>query len=243
LKFGSVLEEIMRYAYESADPLCASLALWTCEACGGDAEGALPVAASIECLHRFAVLHDELDDGSADAGSRASTSAKWGLAQTLNAGDAYHAVALRLLSADAPHPDRALAAGVMLTQTVLHRSEQRSRFAAIHHAGGNPQRAHLRSAADSTWSLMLATSMRAGAICAAAPAALSATLARAGRFLGITVELGSQAERRSQELARRYAAKASSEVEYAGLGRTYTHDFGEIAHHFTTISSRNGDRV
>jgi Polyprenyl synthetase len=242
MRFGSVLEQIMRYAFESADPLCASLALWACDACGGDSKTMLPIAASIECLHRFAVLHDELEDGNVLEGD-SSTSSKWGLAQTLNAGDAFHAVALRMLGIEAYYPDRALAAGVMLTNTMLRRIEQRSRLAASARAGTSPVRRSLRAASEATWTMMLAASMHAGAICAGAPEALGATFSRAGRSLGITLQLAAASDSRLQEYARRYAEKAVTEVERSALGQDRIHDFREIAHHFAAGIPTNGDRL
>jgi hypothetical protein len=233
LQFGSVLEEIMRYAFQSADPLCASLVLWACEACGGDPQETLSVAASIECLHRFAGLHDELqEDGAIEP--HGSASSIWGLAQTLNAGDAFHAVALRLLAVDAPHPERTLKAGVMLTQTVLERVGRRTRYAASRSRSTSVAREPLRGAVEATWTLMLSASLRAGAILAGAPESLTATFSRLGRFLGIMLELGFRADNRSRTLARRYAEKAAAAIEHTSLERAYVQDFKEIAYHFAT---------
>jgi geranylgeranyl pyrophosphate synthase len=108
VQFSSVFERIMRHSFEYADPLCASLVLWACDACGGDSHTAVPVAASVECLHRFSVLHDELQMAPTLSFERETTSSIWGLAQTLNAGDAFHALGLGLLAKDAVHGDRVL---------------------------------------------------------------------------------------------------------------------------------------
>jgi geranylgeranyl pyrophosphate synthase len=239
-RFGSVLAEIMRHAFRSADPLCASLALWTCEACGGAAETMLPIAGAIECLHRFAALHDELEDGYE---GEASSSSQWGLSQTLNAGDAFHAVALCLLAADAYYPDRALAASVMLTQTVMRRVEQRARLAASGLGSRTGERGRLRAASEATWTLMLAASLHAGAICAGTAPGTGATLSRAGRFLGITLQLASGTGDRAHELAQRYAAKAISEIERSPLSAARRHDFKEIAHYVATGSPAARDHA
>jgi geranylgeranyl pyrophosphate synthase len=236
LRFGSVLQEIMRYAFESADPVCASLCLWSTETFGGDADAALPVAASIECLHRFAALHDELQTTGASFEGSGTVAATWGLAQTLNAGDAFHAVALRLLAVDARHPERTLKAGVMLTQTVLDRIDRRSHEAARLRRSTSAARDPLRAAAEATWTLMLSASLRAGAILAGASDSSIATFSRLGRFLGIIVQLGSDGDEQSRHLAERYAEKAASGIERTSLRRVYVQDFKEIVYRFATAT-------
>src|SRR5580700_1290039 len=74
VQFSAVFERIMRHTFAYADPLCASLVLWACDACGGDSKTAVPVAASVECLYRFSVLHDELQMAPTLSFERESTS-------------------------------------------------------------------------------------------------------------------------------------------------------------------------
>ena len=39
-----------------------SLCLFTCDALGGDIEKALPAAVSLELIHNFSLIHDEIQD-------------------------------------------------------------------------------------------------------------------------------------------------------------------------------------
>src|SRR6516162_8204486 len=39
-----------------------ALCLWAAEACGADIESALPVAAGIELIHNFTLIHDDIQD-------------------------------------------------------------------------------------------------------------------------------------------------------------------------------------
>ena len=79
--------------------------LWACAAQTRDLADALPVAAAFDLFDRFMLLHDELADESA------ATVARWGLGQSLNAGDALYALAFRTLASDVQHPQRRLQRG------------------------------------------------------------------------------------------------------------------------------------
>lgn len=63
------------------------LCLLTCEATCGDWHPALPIAAAIELVHNFSLIHDDIEDSSDERRGRAAVWKVWGLAQGLNAGD------------------------------------------------------------------------------------------------------------------------------------------------------------
>lgn len=69
------------------------LCLACCDAAGGDPDLAVPVAAAIELLHNFTLIHDDIQDGSAERRGRRTVWSVWGAAQAINAGDAMFAVA------------------------------------------------------------------------------------------------------------------------------------------------------
>ncbi len=62
-------------------------------AAGGDPGQAAPVAAAIELLHNFTLIHDDIQDESATRRHRATVWRSWGAKQAINAGDALFAVA------------------------------------------------------------------------------------------------------------------------------------------------------
>jgi len=64
------------------------LLLLICAACGGDWNAALPAAASIELVHNFSLIHDDIQDNSAKRRGRDTVWVKWGMPQGINAGDA-----------------------------------------------------------------------------------------------------------------------------------------------------------
>ena len=77
------------------------LAMLSCTAAGGDAAAAAPLAAAIELLHNFTLIHDDIQDRSPNRRHRATVWRVWGDAQAINAGDAMFAAAqIALLRAD-----------------------------------------------------------------------------------------------------------------------------------------------
>lgn len=74
----------------SADPgkrIRARLCLLACEAVGGDPRQALPAAASVELVHNFSLIHDDIQDRSEYRRHRRTVWAVWGGPQAINAGD------------------------------------------------------------------------------------------------------------------------------------------------------------
>jgi geranylgeranyl pyrophosphate synthase len=64
-----------------------ALCLITCETLGGNVEEALPFAMSVELMHNFFLVHDDIEDGDAYRRGRPSVWKKYGLAHGINIGD------------------------------------------------------------------------------------------------------------------------------------------------------------
>ena len=154
---GRIIEERLPERY-ALDPVRPALVLWACAAANGEIADALPVAAAFDLFDRFLLLHDELTDESA------ATIARWGLGQSLNAGDAFYALAFRTLASDVLHPDARLDAARLVGESVLKAIERSE--------DGGTRSAVLTGAA-----------MRAGAVIANAPEPLVRAFARAGELL------------------------------------------------------------
>jgi geranylgeranyl diphosphate synthase type I len=69
------------------------LCVASCEAVGGDAETAFPLAAAVELLHNFSLIHDDIEDQSPQRHGRDAVWRVWGIAQAVNAGDGMFALA------------------------------------------------------------------------------------------------------------------------------------------------------
>jgi geranylgeranyl diphosphate synthase type I len=65
-----------------------TLCLLACEAAGGDYRTALPVAAALELVHNFSLIHDDIQDGDEQRRHRPTVWAVWGMPQAINAGTA-----------------------------------------------------------------------------------------------------------------------------------------------------------
>jgi geranylgeranyl diphosphate synthase type I len=63
------------------------LVLLCAQAAGGNWRDALPAAVSVELLHNFSLIHDDIQDNSPLRRNRPTVWARWGAAQAINAGD------------------------------------------------------------------------------------------------------------------------------------------------------------
>jgi geranylgeranyl diphosphate synthase type I len=63
------------------------LSLLACRAAGGDPQRALPLAAGIQLVHDFSLVHDDIEDQSETRRGRLTVWKLWGLAQGINTGD------------------------------------------------------------------------------------------------------------------------------------------------------------
>ncbi len=80
------------------------IAVLACQAAGGTLGDAAPLAASIELLHNFTLIHDDIQDRSRNRRHRPTVWKIWGDAQAINAGDALFAAAqIGILNSTAPH--------------------------------------------------------------------------------------------------------------------------------------------
>lgn len=80
-------------AVDQGKRLRPMLALLCCQAAGGRREQAAPLAAAIELLHNFTLVHDDIQDRSPTRRHRPTVWTLWGAAQAINAGDALFAAA------------------------------------------------------------------------------------------------------------------------------------------------------
>ena len=69
------------------------LLLLSAEATGADWHTYLPLAAAIELVHNFSLLHDDIEDNSDLRRGRQTAWKKWGIPQALNAGDLLYTIA------------------------------------------------------------------------------------------------------------------------------------------------------
>ena len=61
--------------------------LLACQAAGGNPDQALPAAVSLELVHNFSLIHDDIEDNSRTRRHRATVWSIWGEPQAINVGD------------------------------------------------------------------------------------------------------------------------------------------------------------
>jgi geranylgeranyl diphosphate synthase type I len=86
-------EALQPASFDPGKLLRPYVVLLGCQAAGGDPKRALPLAAGIQLIHDFSLIHDDIEDVSDTRRGRATVWKIWGLAQGLNAGDGMFVIA------------------------------------------------------------------------------------------------------------------------------------------------------
>ena len=113
-----------------------TLCLLACEATGGPIDMALHAAASLELIHNFSLIHDDIQDRDDTRHHRATLWAVWGEPKALVAGNALRVIADRTLSRlvdDGVGRREALEVHGVLTAAYLEMIE--GQYLDIHHEG------------------------------------------------------------------------------------------------------------
>jgi geranylgeranyl diphosphate synthase type I len=168
-----------------------AVAMLAAGAAGGDPAGAAPVAAAIELLHNFTLIHDDIQDESPARRHRPTVWVLWGIKQAINAGDALFSAAhlplYTLPAAGTPAPlalklldafDR-MAIAIVEGQTLDLGFEARSDVTPAE---------YLEMIAGKT-AAILRYAAWAGALCGGAPADEAARWAEFGLALGLGFQI------------------------------------------------------
>ena len=110
------------------------LLLLTTEAQGEDWRYALPAAASIELVHNFTLIHDDIEDQDKRRRGRPTLWSVWGIPQAINAGDALFTLAYQSLINLRTKPlpvERVIQALETYTQAILRITEGQCRDIAF----------------------------------------------------------------------------------------------------------------
>lgn len=170
----------------------SNLCCWAGEACGGHWEAALPAACTIELIHNFTLVHDDVQDGDEMRRGRPTVWSVWGTAQAINAGDGLCALALRTLLGDSREGSlegpRRSHAGRVILDALIEVIEGQCLDLEHECRPDTPLATYLRMVEAKTGAL-LGASLEAGAVMVGAEDGARAHLRRAGRLLGVAFQL------------------------------------------------------
>jgi len=85
-------EQFQPASFDAGKRIRPFICLQACATVGGDPETALEIAAAIEILHNFTLVHDDIQDRSETRRHRPTVWSLWGESQAINAGDAMFAL-------------------------------------------------------------------------------------------------------------------------------------------------------
>ena len=91
--FGWVDQNFEPANFESGKMLRPTLCLLVFDALTGNHKDALPVAAAIELIHNFSLIHDDVEDGDLERRGRSTVWAIWGKPLAINVGDFLYTLA------------------------------------------------------------------------------------------------------------------------------------------------------
>lgn len=165
-----------------------SLCLWASVACGGTVRDAMPAATAVEWVHNFTLVHDDIQDGDRDRHGRQTVWAVWGVAQGINAGDALHALAFRVLATPGADAERTLRAVRALSGATLEVVEGQCLDLALEGRLHVPLRGYLRMVRAKTGAL-LGAAMEMGALAGGAAPGVVRRFRRAGYLLGLAFQM------------------------------------------------------
>jgi geranylgeranyl diphosphate synthase type I len=94
-----------------------SMLLIAAQAAGGNPDDLLPAAVSIELIHNFTLIHDDIMDNANIRRGRPSVHKLWGLSGAILAGDTLYSKAFQILGTTPARPELILAAMDVLSRT------------------------------------------------------------------------------------------------------------------------------
>ena len=164
--------------------LRSALCLAMCEALGGDVRRCLPVAVSVELIHRTSLVFDDIQDRSPLRNARPCVSAIWGHVQAINAGMALSCYS-RMALVESAIPQKARIQG-HLEQAVLHLCAGQQMDIAFRDIPPTPQQ-YTEMVLRKT-GILLGAACKVGAMAAEQPDAVWGRAALFGEALGVAFQ-------------------------------------------------------
>jgi geranylgeranyl diphosphate synthase type II len=171
------------------------LAMAAAEAVGAPSERALPVAAAVELIHNYSLIHDDLPcmDDDAERRGRPTVHVAFGEAMAVLAGDALLAVALAAVASACPEqaiaPERRLAATAELAQAAGSLALVGGQADDLTFDASRADAAYVESIHRRKTAALITASIVGGAILGGADAAAQGRLRRFGEAVGVAFQI------------------------------------------------------
>lgn len=167
------------------------LTLLASSAAGGDWHKALPAASAVELIHNFSLIHDDIQDNSAERRGRPTVWKIWGIPQAINTGDALlilsHLSLPRLIPLGAPSAT-AFEVQRRLDDACLHLTQGQHLDLAFETRSSVNVAEYLEMIEGKTGAL-IAAATASGAILASADGPTVDAYSRYGRRLGLAFQI------------------------------------------------------
>jgi geranylgeranyl diphosphate synthase type I len=166
------------------------LTILSAGATGGEWKNALPAAASVELIHNFSLIHDDIQDGSHTRHGRATVWVNWGEAHAINAGDLMFSLGLACLNRlkDTCSADVAIQAQSILSETCVSLTKGQFLDMALEQAEDASLNDYWTMITGKTGAL-LAASTQLGSLCASSDLVTQKSVSNFGLCLGLAFQV------------------------------------------------------
>lgn len=165
-----------------------SALLLAAEAVGGKADNVLPAAVSIELIHNFTLIHDDIMDEADLRRGLPTVHKKWGVSRAIIAGDALYSKAFEILSCAKSEPSQIVESIELLSKTCTDICEGQWMDMNFQTRKDVTEEEYIRMVEKKT-AVLFATAMRIGGILAGAKRDESRALWDFGRMAGVGFQI------------------------------------------------------
>jgi geranylgeranyl diphosphate synthase type II len=249
---GTLHAAIRHSMFAGGKRLRPILLLAACEACGGDAEKAIPAACAVECIHTYSLIHDDLPCMDDDDFRRGHPTCHkvYGEAIAVLAGDALQPLAFELLLQSCPSIAAALAHE--LSTAAGSRFLIAGQVRDLEAEGKQVSFDELRTIHEGKTAALLTCCFRLGAMIAGAPEEKLKALTTFGHALGLAFQVvddildcTQSSEKLGKTAGKDAAAGKSTYVSILGLeaARSEAARLTREAHEALTLFGNDGARL
>lgn len=186
------IHSAMRYSiFAGGKRLRPILALLACEVCGGTEEEVLAAACSLEMIHTYSLIHDDLpamDDDDFRRG-KPSNHKQFGEAMAILAGDALLTLAFQVISKETPNKERVSALVQELAEASGSQGMVGGQVLDMLAEGQSYDQNHLEQIHLAKTAALITAATRMGAIAAGASPEETEQLGRYGKHLGLAFQI------------------------------------------------------